>query len=361
MTWRRGRTYWTWVRLRDGTRVRRSLEARDRAVAREMERMLDSLHGRRDWQLIEAATFGPSSIGELFDYWRLGEDGLADLRAKLGDVDLSQYVEAWKLWARRRATERTVTDYAKQIRVLMPEGSPFPRTTFTRHRVSDALAGLTCSGSTARRYLAAWSSFGSFLVEQELLDANPIRSVKAPRSNPPREVWLPLKEVKRLVDAHPEPFRALAALREGAGVEISAALRVRRRDVDLRRAVVYVTGTKNQWRSRPVLVDEWAMERLAAYVATARFTPDALLFEGVTERRAWGIQKQVLAALKMEPGYRLHDARHSYAVRKMKDGVEPQIIANNLGHKDTVMLWQVYGKYRPTMHDLERERMRVVR
>jgi site-specific recombinase XerC len=360
MSWQHGRGRWAWVRLRDGSRVRRSLGASDKGTAREIEKMLETLHARREWQLIEAATFGPSNIGELFDYWRRGDEGLDELRAKLGDVDLAQYVEAWARWAERRASKRTVEGYRKQLRVLILEGARFPRSAFTRRHISDALAKLTCSGSTARRYLAAWSSFGSYLVEQELLDANPIRSVKAPRNNAPREVWLPLEDVLRLVDAQREPFRALAALREGAGVEISAALRVRRRDVELRRAIVQVTGTKNVWRTRPVLLDEWAKKRLASYIAARRFTPDALLFEGVTERQAWGVQKEAVAALKLQPGYRLHDARHSYAVRQMKAGVDPQVIANNLGHKDTTMLWKVYGKYRPTMHDLARERMRAV-
>ena len=45
----------------------------------------------------------------------------------------------------------------------------------------------------------------------------------------------------------------------------------------------------------------------------------------------------------------MHDSRHSYAVRKMKEGADPQIVASNLGHKDTQMLWKVYGKYRPTI------------
>jgi integrase len=215
--------------------------------------------------------------------------------------------------------------------------------------------------STSRRYLAAWSSFASFLLEQEVIEANPVRSVKAPRENAPREVWLPLDDVLRLVDAQPEPFRALAALREGAGVEISAALRVRRRDVDLRRGIVQVTGTKNQWRSRPVRVEEWAMHRVELYVNAGGFMPDALLFAGISQRRTWGVQKAALRVLNLELGYRLHDARHSYAVRQMKAGEDPQIIANNLGHKDTVMLWRVYGKYRPTAHDLARERMRAVK
>lgn len=361
MTWKHGRSFWAWVRLRDGSRVRRSLGTTDKNVAREIKRMLEILHGRRDWQLIEAAAFGPSSVGELFDFWRKGDDGLAQLRAKLGDVDLRGYVEPWQRWAQRRASARTVSAYLKQLHVLMPEGERFPRSTFTRRRISEALAALPCSGSTARRYLAAWSSFAGYLVDVEVLEANPTRSVRAPRNNPPREAWLPLDDVMRLVDAQPEPFRALAALREGAGVEISAALRVRRRDVDLRRSTVQVSGTKNQWRSRPVLVDDWAMGRIAEYVNGGHFTPDAQLFPGISQRRAWGVQKKALRALQLEPSYRLHDARHSYAVRQMKAGVDPQIIANNLGHKDTVMLWRVYGKYRPTAHDLARERMRAVR
>ena len=359
MSFLRGRTYWAWIRLRDGSRVRRSLETRDRGVAREIERMFDILHGRRDWQLVEAVTSGPLTVGALFDHWRQGDDGIAGLRAKLGDVDLRQYEESWARWVRRRANERTVNDYRRQLNALAPEGARFPRSSFTRRRVSEALAALQGTGSTARRYLAAWSSFACFLLEQEVIETNPVRSVKAPRENAPREVWLPLDDVMRLVDAQPEPFRALAALREGTGVEISAALGVRRRDVDLRRGIVQVKGTKNRWRSRPVRVEEWAMQRIEEYLNSAGFMPDAALFDRVSQRRAWGVQKDAQRALGLDPGYRLHDARHSYAVRMMKAGEDPQIIANNLGHKDTVMLWRVYGKYRPTAHELARDRMRA--
>lgn len=361
MTWLRGRTYWTWVHLRDGTRVRRSLETRDRGVAREIERMLDILHGRREWQLVEAAAIGSSTIGEVFDYWKRGDDGLSELRARLGDIDLAQHVEPWKRWAARGASAETVEKYAKQLRALIPESKPSRRSDFTRRRVSEALVALPCSGSTARRYLAAWSSFASYLVEQEILDSNPVRSVKAPRNNPPRELWLSLEDVMRLVDAQPEPFRALAALREGAGVEISAALGVRRSDVDLASSTVFARGTKTPGRTRVVAVEPWAMKRLAEYVRRNRSTPSALLFDGVKARRALDVQRRELKRLGLDPSYTLHDARHSYAVRQMKTGVDPQVIAANLGHTDALMVLKVYGKYRPTAQDLARAQMRAVR
>jgi integrase len=360
MSWQHGRDRWTWVRLRDGSRVRRSLEASDKGTAREIEKMLETLHARREWQLIEAATFGPSSIGELYDYWRQGEDGLADLRSKLGDVDLAQHVEGWARWAERGASQDTVEKYRKQLAALIPDGKPFLRSEFTRRHIAEALAALPCSGSTARRYAAAWSSFASYLVDLEVLEANPLRSIRKPRNNPPRELWLPIPDVLRLVDAQPEPFRALAALREGAGVEISAALTVRRADVDFDADTVFVRGTKTTARTRTVSLELWAMNKLADYIRRAALTGAALLFEGVTARRALDVQRASLKALQLDESYTLHDARHSYAVRRMKAGDDPQMIAHNLGHKDAFMVLKVYGKYRPTAQDLARSQIRKV-
>lgn len=48
--------------------------------------------------------------------------------------------------------------------------------------------------------------------------------------------------------------------------------------------------------------------------------------------------------------------QHHTAVRDpgVKAGVDPQLVANNLGHKDTVMIMKVYGKYRPKTEDVAR-------
>lgn len=358
MLQKHGRCYWDYVYTGDGRRVRRSLGTNDRTTAREMERMLSVLRGRREWPLLDAVALKQLTAGKLYDYWRGGEDGLREVRAMLADLDLAELVEDWARWAEGRARSGTVAKYEKQLRTLIPEGTKFLRSQFTRRHLSEALAALKCSGSTKRRYHAAWSSFGSFLVEREAMDANPMRSVRPPRNNDPRTLWFPLADVLRLVDGQPEPFRALAALREGAGVEISAALSVRRSDVDLDNSTVHVHGTKNLGRDRVVVVEDWAVARLAGYLRQHPMTGAAFLFEGVTPRRAFDVQRAALKALKLNETYRLHDARHSYAVRMMKAGADPQIIANNLGHVDATMVLRVYGKYRPSLQDLAREQLR---
>ena len=199
------------------------------------------------------------------------------------------------------------------------------------------------------------------MVERDIIEHNPISDLTWPRENAPRESWLPLEDVIRLVDAQPERYRTLAALREGTGAEISAALKVRRRDLDQTRSAVHLRGTKTAHRDREAFVDPWAMERLAGYIQARRFAPDAPLFDGITGQNALRVQRKALKALGLPADYTLHDARHSYAVRKMKAGAEPQLVASNLGHRDATMVLRVYGKYRPVASDIARLGIKVAR
>ena len=167
MPYKHGKSYWGWVPCRDGGRKRVSFGTNDRMIAREIEALMRQLAGKREWALLDAVVNGQSSAGELYDHAREGAEGLAAFRARLSDVDLNHYVEAWQNWAKRRASESTVARYVVQLRTLIPEGQPFPRSRFTRKGINEALSKLPASGSTARRYHAAWSSFAKYLVEIE--------------------------------------------------------------------------------------------------------------------------------------------------------------------------------------------------
>ena len=359
MPYKHGKGYWAWAPLKNGGRKRVALGTDDRTIAREIEGMLRQLAGKREWALLEAAVNGPSTVGDLYDHWSKGAEGLDTMRSRLNDVDLNQHVGPWENWAKRRASESSVARYVVQLRALIPEGTAFLRSRFTRKEINRALNELAVTGSTARRYHAAWSSLAKYLVEIEVIEANPLRSVAAPRNNPPRELYLSEEDSKRLVEAQPEPYRSIAALREGGGVEISAALKVLRRDVNEKDRTIHVHGTKNAWRSRPVFVEDWAWPYISA--AAKGKLPDAPLFvhengEAVTYYRALAAHRGAVKALKLPSDYTMHDARHSFAVRCMKARVDPQMIANNLGHRDATMVLRIYGKYRVTAADFRRAR-----
>jgi len=351
MPWKHGRHLWAHIRLPNGTKKRCSLRTDDRLVAKAIEGMAAQLCGRRD-PLLEAAVTGHFDLGMLYDHWVRGEKGLEELRNQLSDVDLNDYVSSWQQWLSRRVDVGTATKYLAQLRVLIPEHERFAVSLFSRRALSTKLTELDCTGSTARRYHAAWSSFGSFLIERDVIEWNPLRQVGPPRANPPRKLFLDLNDVIRLVDSQPEPFRTLSALREGSGMEISAALKVLRGDFNFADNTSRARGTKNKWRDRTVSVEPWAMARIAEFIKANGLTPAAPLFPTVSGARALNVLRSGLRALGLPETYTLHDARHSFAVRWMKRGVPPQLIANNLGHKDASQVLKIYGKYRPTLLDM---------
>ncbi len=356
MPWKRGRIYWSYLRQPGGRRKRISLGTEVLSLAREMEAVLARLGALREWTVLHAAETRPDGFGELLDAWRREGEPLSNYKATITDCDLNAFVDGWVKWASRRANERTVTKYLSQLRVLVPKDIPFGRTAFRRREISAALHKLETSGSTARRYHAAWSSFANYLVEMEVIEHNPLRDIRAPSPNPGRTLFLDQADQKRLVEAQPFPFSALAALREGAGVEISAALRVRRRDVSETERTVFVRGSKNEWRARNVIVEEWAWPFLRR--AFADKLPDAFLFDGLDYESARKAHQAALAATTLPLAYRMHDARHSIAVRWMKQGIEPQIIATNLGHRDASLVLKLYGRYSPRADDRRRVRER---
>ena len=71
-----------------------------------------------------------------------------------------------------------------------------------------------------------------------------MRSVEAPRANPPRLRYLDVLEMKRLANSQEERFGVLSALLGGSGIEVSVAVKLRRRDIDLERREIRAGGTK---------------------------------------------------------------------------------------------------------------------
>ena len=51
-------------------------------------------------------------------------------------------------------------------------------------------------------------------------------------------------------------------------------------------------------------------------------------------------------------GYRLHDARHTYAVFMKRAGTPSEVIGLQLGHKDGQQVERVYGQYKPKSQEL---------
>jgi site-specific recombinase XerC len=365
------RCWFLTVATKERTYVRLSSGTRDFDTAVAMQDMLTALsrRGSRSWDLIDAIIERRVKIEQLYDHY---PDRLEALRATLADPDLAPAIDAWdrELDVREHAGDlarRTVKHYRRQVTWLFPKDDagarqPVPRSSLTPSFFKAALARVPGSSTNKRRHAAGWNSLLGALLEAEQLTVNPLDAIRLPANNKAERPRIErLDDVIRFVQAFPEgPHRAAAAFQEGAGIEMQAVFNTRRRDiVDEAHRVVWAHGEKNEHRDRQVVVDEWAFAHLLAYVAATPMLPDAPLFGALTEKAHRAMWYEVRDALRAKgvnipANYRPHHCRNTFAVRGLKNGRDPVLLASNLGHAGTSELLRLYGKHRPAITDLIR-------
>ncbi len=317
-----------------------------------MAQMLAALgpRGTPDWELLDAVLADTVTIGTLYDAWQ--HDDLAGLRARLTDIDVTGHIDGWQRWLGDRVAPDTAQHYLVYLTTLMPSGEPFWRSALSAPTVARWLAARAgVSAGTKRKYLAAVQSFAKYLLEVGVLAEHPLRDVSPPPAADPRCHFLELPDVRRVVEGAPQPFRAMYALAYGAGLEVSAILGLVDADVDPVARQVRARGTKAWTRDRLARVADWAWPHVAEHLAAV--LPGSRVFLGMDRWIVGEAHRTRVRALGLD-GYRLHDARHHWAVRMARAGAPLELIARQLGHRDTAMCSKVYARFTP--NTVERDR-----
>ena len=339
------------VRSSAGAWVQRTCETRDKATARSMGRMVDELghRGKQVQDLIDAVVKQQLSVPKL--YAAYAGNRLDELRAQLRDIDVAPLVQEWLDSMRGRLSADTIAHYGVHARSLIARDKRFPASELTYARLAAWLAAIERARGTKRKYHAAMSSFCQYLKLRDVIRHNPMRDVKAPAPETPRRRQLEHADVLRIVQFLDEPYRSIVALMNGSGIEISAVLCLKRRDIEVERSAVHARGTKTSSRDRIATVEPWAMEYVRRRVRG--LLPNAPLYPGVNRWTVSDKHRAACNALGIED-YQLRDSRHTYAVRAIRSGASFEAVAQQLGHADTSMAVRVYGRFKPTSEDLSR-------
>lgn len=346
----RGALWWLRVKRSDRRLARVSTGTTDKRAAIAIGNMVDDLAARAETRVLDAIADGRVTLYSVYAAYRTDQH-IAEVQASIDDVDLDPLVATWHTYlVQRRLT--SAEKYLAQVRCLIPKGTRFPSSSFRRKRISEHLAALDVTGSTLNRHRAALMQFGRWLVEREIFESNPVRDVRASTENAPRAVHHSPADLRALVKVLPDPYRALEAVMAGTGMEWQACMRLRRRDVDFEAKTLHAHGGKNAWRDRVCHVTElWTWPFIESYVRS--FTPNALLFVGLTPDRAIAQHTAACTAAKLTRS-RLHDHRHSYAVNAIRSGMPLHLVAAQLGHRDSTLVQKVYGKFVPQKDDFAR-------
>ncbi len=215
--------------------------------------------------------------------------------------------------------------------------------------------------TSLRRRAAAIRGFYRFAYGDELIAIDVAAHLDLPRQPRLLPETLTVTEVERLLEAAgsaPPGTRILAdadgvALRNrtlvellyAAGLRVSEALQLDRRELSLEGGFVRVVGKGD--RERLVPVGDVALEWLARYLAwpwpawlAAAGTPattDAALFVSPRGRRmarqqAWTIVRTAAAAAGLGDRISPHTLRHSFATHLLEGGADLRVVQELLGH-----------------------------
>ena len=349
-------TWYVQIQTPVGAR-RRSTGTTDEESARQIARLIEALHHQGDEDLLHAVAVGHVQPGELYGAALRGD--LSGVRERLRDVNLEPYVAEWGRVLADRVEPDTRQHYLHAVRSLFPEGASFPLSRLTRPTLEAWLADYPASSGTRRKAQSAMSQFVRHLMRKGVLTQNPMHEVAAPAPGSARCRWLDSADLMRLADAQEDPYRTLAALLGGSGVELSVALRLRARDVDVMHREIRAPGGALHSSDRVVRVADWAWPYVVSRIAL--LTPAAPLFPSTDRWRARDAHQAACKALGIED-YRLRDHRHSYAVRAAKAGTPAELIARQLGHANALQVLRVYGPFLATREERDKwERIATIR
>lgn len=209
--------------------------------------------------------------------------------------------------------------------------------------------------STVARKMAALKSFFKHLVETEELVENPAADVGSPRVEKEVPHALSRDGVQRLMDAPaqhrtPKGFRdaAMLELLYATGMRVSELVGLQVDDYQRDNAMLRC-GTG--YHQRTVPITQRALAALQQYLESGRVSlirteDEPMLFlnmrgEKLTRQGLWLIIKQYVEQAGVTGDVTPHTLRHSFAIHRIREGVELSQMKELLGHAN-ISTTQVY-------------------
>ncbi|EAS41236.1 tyrosine recombinase XerC [Photobacterium profundum] len=249
----------------------------------------------------------------------------------------------------RELSLHTQQNYKRQLSTIAEQLVSFEVTDWTmvdagwvRQIASKGMRdGLKASSISMR--LSALRSFFDFLVQKDILKANPAKGVAAPRKARPLPKNLDVDEMDQLLSVNEDdPLsirdRAMMELMYGAGLRLAELVSLNVRDISLSKGDIRVIGKGDKERIVPFagLAREWVANWLKVRGSLASGDESGLFVSklgtristrNVQKRMAeWG-QKQAVSS-HINP----HKLRHSFATHMLESSGDLRAVQELLGH-----------------------------
>jgi integrase len=227
-----------------------------------------------------------------------------------------------------------------------------------RDRLRDA--GVTVP--TARKILATLHTLLEYAISQDWIATNPAHSVRVigPRSEGSERIVPPSKaELRRVIDAAPEPLRLMLIFAAATGVRAGEQWACRWQDVDFDGAQLRICRRVDAYKNegppksaagvRTVPLSASLVAALQAWKLRSRFArPEDLIFPDGRGNHVGhsDILNRQFAPLR--PGFNWHGLRHFAVSCWIEAGLKPKTIQTFAGHASLAITMDRYGHLFPS-------------
>ncbi len=205
------------------------------------------------------------------------------------------------------------------------------------------------------RHLSALRGFYRFLVQEKILQADPISTIEMPKTGLKLPDVLSRQDVQRLLEVEEPPSPAAlrnAAMVEtlyAAGLRVSELVALRVQDLNLEAGFVRVWGKGA--KERVVPIGSHARQKVATYLQEGRprllggrtspFLFVARAARPMTRQGFWKMLNRRAAAAGIRQAISPHSLRHSFATHLLEGGADLRAVQMMLGHTD-ISTTQIY-------------------
>ena len=235
--------------------------------------------------------------------------------------------------------------------------------------VQEFVTGLEAQGLSSSRIRNAYFVLKPCLdsaVASGFIARSPCIGIELPRPHSRDMQFLSAEQVQAIAEHVPERDRALVYTLAHGGLRWSEAVALRRKNINLLRGRLEVTGAIVEVNGKLVpgepktyvhrnadmseLLKNMLVDHLRTYVG---LSPDAPVFTtrngNLLRSRNWRSRVWIpaLRAAGLPETIRIHDLRHSCAAILVENGVHPKEIQEHLGHKSITTTLDRYGHLLP--------------
>lgn len=291
-------------------------------------------------------------------------------------MTVEMYLKHWLEAIKSTIRESTHVHYKNAVDAFIPHIGQITLSKLNPMHIQEALGEILedLSPGTAREYLAKIKSAFNQAVKWDILGKNPAAGIKLPKYEAPeKDVWTETEVKQFLQEAGKYRYYPVFWLALYTGMRIGEILALRWTDIDLEKRIIYVRRTvsgkgyqppKNK-RKRKIPVDQDTVELLKKYRKRQmeeclrfgrKWTPDMLVFTTQKDKPVTykvcrtSFQYAVNKAMEkhnIKPISGLHQLRHTHATILLRQGVNPKIVAERLGHSSVKITLDTYSHVLP--------------